>query len=168
MGVMNKFRFWVSVVLIVLVMGESAYLLWRENYFTPNLTKRTQTLETQLSSLKAEIESKENIETVSVEKLMTQSQAPNSPSSEEGKVAGTQSVAISVEKKTIPAKEEKINLNTASAIELDKLPGIGPAYANRIIQYREQNGPFKNPEDIKKIKGIGDATFNKLKDQITI
>jgi len=62
----------------------------------------------------------------------------------------------------------KININTATAEELDTLPGIGPAYAERIIKYREEFGPFKKIEDIKKVRGIGDATFEEIKDLITV
>ena len=66
------------------------------------------------------------------------------------------------------AATEKININTASAEELDKLPGIGPAIAKAIIDYRTKNGSFKKIEDINEVKGIGDALFEKIKDQITI
>ena len=52
--------------------------------------------------------------------------------------------------------------------ELDQLPGIGPAIAKAIIDYRTQNGPFKTIEDINAVKGIGDALFEKIKDQITV
>jgi competence protein ComEA len=63
---------------------------------------------------------------------------------------------------------EKININTASVEELDKLPGIGPSIAGAIIDYRTANGPFKQIEDINEVKGIGDALFAKIKEQITI
>jgi competence protein ComEA len=62
----------------------------------------------------------------------------------------------------------KININTASVEKLDKLPGIGPAIASAIVDYRTQNGPFKTIEDINAVKGIGDALFEKIKDQITV
>jgi len=61
-----------------------------------------------------------------------------------------------------------VNLNTASSSQLDSLPGIGPAYAQRIIEYREANGGFKSVDEIQNVKGIGPKTFDKLKDQITI
>ena len=62
----------------------------------------------------------------------------------------------------------KININTATAKELDALPGIGPAMAKRIEEYRSQKGPFTSVEGIKGVKGIGDGVFKKIKDKITI
>ncbi|MCI0474876.1 MAG: helix-hairpin-helix domain-containing protein [Anaerolineales bacterium] len=62
----------------------------------------------------------------------------------------------------------KINLNTATLAELDTLPGIGPSIGQRIIDYRTQNGDFKTIEDVKKVRGIGDALFNQIKDLITV
>ena len=61
-----------------------------------------------------------------------------------------------------------ININTASEKELDSLPGVGPATAKRIIEYRQEKGQFASIEDIKKVKGIGDGTFKKFKDKITV
>jgi competence protein ComEA len=69
---------------------------------------------------------------------------------------------------TLPISGEKINLNTATLEELDTLPRIGPAIAQRIIDYRTANGPFKRIEDIQNVKGIGPATFEQIKDLITV
>ena len=66
------------------------------------------------------------------------------------------------------AVEGRININTADAAELDKLPGIGPARASDIIQYRDSHNGFKTIEEMKNIKGIGDKTFESMKDLITI
>jgi competence protein ComEA len=63
---------------------------------------------------------------------------------------------------------ELININTASAAELDTLPGIGPTLAQRIIEYREQNGPFINTEDIINVPGIGAGNYERFKDMITV
>ncbi|WP_066363041.1 helix-hairpin-helix domain-containing protein [Neobacillus drentensis] len=65
-------------------------------------------------------------------------------------------------------KEAKININKADETELQNLPGIGPAKAAAIIEYRNTNGPFKAIEDLKNISGIGDKTFDKLKDLLAI
>lgn len=65
-------------------------------------------------------------------------------------------------------KNSLVNINTASEKELDSLPGIGPAMAKRIVEYRESNGSFQSVADLKKIKGIGEAKFNKLQDKICI
>jgi competence protein ComEA len=65
-------------------------------------------------------------------------------------------------------QELKININKADETELQNLPGIGPAKAAAIIEYRNTNGPFKAVEDLKNISGIGDKTFDKLKDLLAI
>lgn len=62
----------------------------------------------------------------------------------------------------------KVNINTASAGELETLPGIGPTLAQRVVDYRQSNGPFQCPDDIKKVKGIGDGIFAQIKDLITV
>ncbi|XJZ26291.1 helix-hairpin-helix domain-containing protein [Bacillota bacterium Lsc_1132] len=62
----------------------------------------------------------------------------------------------------------KVNLNKADASELETLPGVGPAKAAAILDFRKQNGSFQSPDDLKKISGIGDKTFEKLKDLITV
>lgn len=64
--------------------------------------------------------------------------------------------------------QEKININTATAEELDTLPNIGPVKAEAIIQYREEQGPFYTIEQIQEVDGIGEKTFEKIKDMITI
>ncbi|TYZ30718.1 ComEA family DNA-binding protein [Selenomonas caprae] len=61
-----------------------------------------------------------------------------------------------------------VNINTADEKELDSLPGVGPAMAKRIIEYRETQGSFERIEDIKKVRGIGEAKFAKMKDKLCI
>jgi competence protein ComEA len=61
-----------------------------------------------------------------------------------------------------------INLNTASQPELELLPGIGPALAGRIIQYRLDNGPFSEIEEVMKVSGIGEGKFEQIKDLVTV
>ncbi|MGN0702241.1 MAG: helix-hairpin-helix domain-containing protein [Lentihominibacter sp.] len=62
----------------------------------------------------------------------------------------------------------KVNINTADSTALQTLNGVGPATAEKIIDYRSDNGSFRKPEDLKNVSGIGDKTFEKLKDDITI
>lgn len=61
-----------------------------------------------------------------------------------------------------------INLNTATATELEKLPGVGPATALRIVEFRTKNGAFKKVEDLMNVRGIGEKTFLTLKPLVIV
>ena len=61
-----------------------------------------------------------------------------------------------------------VNLNTASASQLEALPGIGAKMALRIVEYRQKNGGFKKIEDLMNVKGIGEKAFLKLKPHLTV
>ena len=63
---------------------------------------------------------------------------------------------------------EKININTASTEELTQLKGIGSSHAVKIVEYREKNGPFKTPEDLMQVSGIGPKTFENNKALILV
>lgn len=65
-------------------------------------------------------------------------------------------------------KNAKVNINTATATELETLPGIGPSTANKIMAYRKEKGKFSTIDDIKEVGGIGEAKFNKIKDLICV
>lgn len=69
---------------------------------------------------------------------------------------------------SIMKNNSKININTANISELKQITGIGESTANKIIDYRENVGKFKKIEDIKEVKGIGDAKYESLKNKITI
>lgn len=66
-----------------------------------------------------------------------------------------------------PGTEQRIDLNTATASELAKLPGVGPAKAQAIVEHRSQE-PFTSTEDLRKVKGIGDKLYDRVKGQITV
>lgn len=69
---------------------------------------------------------------------------------------------------SIDAQSNIVNINTATQTELETLPGIGPSLALRIIEYRKENGKFNNIEEIKNVKGIGEAKYDDIKKHIKV
>ena len=80
------------------------------------------------------------------------------------------SKSVNADSAAVPGAEiiRTVNVNTATKSELMMLPGIGEATAERILLYREEQGKFKKPADLKNIKGIGDKKFEKLKPYIEV
>jgi competence protein ComEA len=70
--------------------------------------------------------------------------------------------------KSVTAASDKVNINTADMTQLQSLTGIGAKKAQDIIDYREQNGPFKTPEDLANVSGFGEKTIEKLRENITV
>jgi len=87
-----------------------------------------------------------------------------------GLVAIMAFTVYAADEKTASGKGEKglININTAGSGDLVKLPRIGEKMAERIIEFRKKNGNFKKIEDLMKVKGIGEKTFQKLEKLVTI
>jgi competence protein ComEA len=134
----EKYRWYIFAGLILIIIAGTSVLIW-------NKVHRKNT-------------SRENAQ---IAELQSQNDALRQELSQP-QVAGASSASTSEN------QSDKININTADATGLDKLPGIGPAKAADIISYRESHGGFKSIEEINNVKGIGDATFEKFKDLITI
>lgn len=98
---------------------------------------------------------------------------PSFPLDEDGNIienpaGGTADISAASADSGGAAASGKININTADSTALQTLNGVGPATAQKIIDYRHSNGSFSSVEDIKNVSGIGDKTYEKLKDSITI
>jgi competence ComEA-like helix-hairpin-helix protein len=100
--------------------------------------------------------------------------SPSVPSpTPETEPAGTAEPTAPAESPSAPADTEhdaqgRVNINTASADTLQELRGIGPSLSARIIEYREQNGPFTYIEELLEVTGIGNAKFADIKDHVTL
>lgn len=75
---------------------------------------------------------------------------------------------VEKENTSLNSKEKNVNINKASVSELQSLPGIGASLAERIVEYRKQNGRFSSIEDIKNVNGIGDSKFENIRDLIVV
>jgi len=85
------------------------------------------------------------------------------PAAAQQKTASSKAAA-----KAAPGSTAPVNINTATQAQLEALPGLGSAVAQRIVEYREKNGNFKKLEDLMNVKGIGEKSFLKLKPLITV
>jgi competence ComEA-like helix-hairpin-helix protein len=74
---------------------------------------------------------------------------------------------VSVPADSVPAPS-RVDLNRASALELDALPGIGPVLAGRIVEHRRRHGPFKEVEDLVAVPGVGPALMERLRDRVRV
>jgi len=83
-------------------------------------------------------------------------------------LGGTLSWADAGSQQSAATEDGKVNINTASKSELMKLKGVGRELAEKIIEYREKNGPFQRPEDIRKISGIGKGLWEANRELITV
>jgi competence protein ComEA len=90
------------------------------------------------------------------------------PSSTESEVSPPFDFSSESETPVAESNGELVNLNTATLDELNSLPGIGPTLAQRIIDYRTQNGNFSTIEDLMNVSGIGVSTFEEIKNLITV
>ena len=171
----EKQKFWIGGLLLILIIVGSGFLLWRENYQKIGSEDRLATMENRISELESKAK---NQEVLNNNQLNSNTQDANNqttstnPNSIDGggKAAPLRSSSSAGQAGESQSNQTvgKININTANENQLDLLPGIGATYAKRIIEYRNANGAFTSIDDIKKVKGIGDKTFEKFKDKITV
>ena len=119
-----------------------------------------------------------NVDAINLAALLTDGQQLNIPYLE-GQAPAEESTSlelpgssanneISTPESSSSTNGELININTATLEELDSLPGIGPTIAQRIIDYRNENGPFSTIEEIMDVSGVGPATFDEIENMITV
>lgn len=161
----ENLKIYAALFLLVAIFAGSFVVMWqiREKNRPAHQASGSDELQNQVSELNKKIDElnqsiKDAKEQVQVETSVTVSKTTQ-------QVAGASTQKDSGSGQTVSGL---VNLNTATASQLDTLDGIGATYAQRIIDYREANGGFKSIDEIKNVKGIGDKTFEKIKDQITV
>ncbi|MFA7253770.1 MAG: helix-hairpin-helix domain-containing protein [Patescibacteria group bacterium] len=158
----EKHRLIIGAILLVLIIIGGGFLLWRENHWKPELEKRVEELEKKIVGLE--------LEKNAVVAIVPKAEETKEPIAEVASTNKNSNVAtnVTVTKPLEDIISVKVNINTATLSQLDSLSGIGPVIAQRIIDFRTSKGPFKSIEEIKKVQGIGDKTYEKFKDKITI
>jgi len=141
----EKYSLYIGLVLMVLILISGTLLMMKKGVFANEKNDYS----SQIETLKSQ-----------VEKLGAENQKLES--------APCDCQNSSAENQTSNQTSGLININTAGQSELESLPGIGPTYAKRIIEYRNSNGAFTSKEQLKNIKGIGEKTYLKFKDLIAI
>ncbi len=151
--------------MLILVLALGGFLLYQENYSKPKEQDQVKNQEARIKQLEEKIAELEKSKAEAVANQSSNQPVANAPA-DTGAVAGA-STESNASKSAQPISG-RININTASATELDSLPGIGPVYAGRIIEYRTSHNGFKNIAEIQNVKGIGPKTFEKMQDKITV
>lgn len=142
-------------LLILLAAVICAVLIGYNAFYVPDATMAWASSSSQASA--ATVGSKGSSATVSIKQGGVSSADGNGLAQVPGQAA------------TPSASSGKININTASAQQLsDGLKGIGTTLSGRIVDYREKHGPFRSIDDIKKVSGIGDKTFESIRNSITV
>lgn len=154
-------RFWIGCILLVLVMASGGLLLYTENRNRQGVNDKLSMLENRIAEMEVLVDTVKDGNTTEEASSAVPTQVVSAVPTSEPKVAGAATSTKSVE------TSGPVNINTATAEQLDALPGIGPTYAKRIIEYRESHGGFKSTDEMKNVQGIGEKTFEKFKDKIT-
>jgi competence protein ComEA len=145
----EKYKFHIGIILSLAIIFGGILLLWQKDILK-NISQKTKlSNEVELENYKKENEDLKKQLAELEQKIQDEKSKPEVKSEE---------VSVS----------DKININSAQQSELEKLPGVGPARAQAIIDYRLQNGGFKTIDEIQNIKGIGPATFAKMANMICV
>ncbi|MNC28103.1 ComE operon protein 1 [compost metagenome] len=157
---------WKKLMFVALLLGAAGFGFVRKAVEERVASEWTEVNQEMQSLLNA---SGQNGDTASAAPGAPSSPAPSptAPSIASPAPAGPTAVPAAKSPAGTAAAKGLIDINTASASRLDELPGIGPGKAQAIVEYRQAKGPFRTPEELKNVKGIGQKTYDGLKDRIT-
>jgi comEA protein len=172
----------IGLVLIGLIAAGGIFLLWPTRIPKTNqaTVSSNQPDDDRVAKLEATVSELTNrVNELSADLSASTNVKAKASTSDSGQVAGAtskktvttptdKSKKVTSAEKSTSTVSGKININSASLSQLDTLTGIGATYAQRIIDYRTSHGGFKKLEELKEVKGIGDKTFDKIKDSITL
>jgi len=160
--IFEKFKIQIGLILSFVLIASSVILLYNQNQVQKINQQKNISAEVDLENLKKENEYLKN----QLELIQNQNIESNSV------VKTTSGVSVNpstkVDSQVSKSTSSLININSASNARLDTLPGIGATKAQAVIDYRNSSGKFTKIDDIMKVSGIGQATFDKIKSLITV
>jgi competence protein ComEA len=158
---------WKKLMFVALVLGALGFGFVRkavEDRVTSEWTEVNQ----EMQSLLATPGQSGNMASAAPSVVQNASAEPKAKTAESAAPVQTPAPAAPVQSPAgTTAAKGLIDINTASASRLDELPGIGPGKAQAIVEHRQAKGLFRTPEELKNVKGIGQKTYDGLKDRIT-
>ena len=142
----TRYRYTIIAILLVIFIGSWMWLFYSQQSHDKDYANNIAILSQRITDLEAKVDA------LSIKP----------------EVAGVSSEPTTPIVSEVQSNSAKININTASQAELETLTGIGPTKATDIISYREENGDFSSIDEILNVKGIGEATLEKIREEITV
>ncbi|PIS08044.1 hypothetical protein COT78_00320 [Candidatus Berkelbacteria bacterium CG10_big_fil_rev_8_21_14_0_10_43_13] len=190
----ERYRYLIGSILLVLILAGAMFLLWREDKWKPQLNSRLDKIQAEIESMSTTTGRSSSADSADSQSVDPSEIIDSSGEGDAGAVAGASTKSISTESISSEGQIKSsnvsasvgsssssstsstaksavvypININTANVTLLDELSGIGPSKAQAIIDYRESHGGFKSISEINNVKGIGDATYDKIKGYICV
>jgi comEA protein len=152
-------------ILLGVAIASGAIWLWQQGIISVNDVPKNDAEANQLEALQQLHDENNRLQAEIVELNQDLEDKIAAQETSEPQIAGAKTESPSTES---TSGSGLVNINSADSALLETLPGIGPSKAGSIIEYRTVNGGFKTKEEIMSVKGIGEKTFEKLKDLITL
>lgn len=163
----GKIRFEIEKTTFLLIIILSLLFAAAGIFFSAHALAQVEINNYKSGGKNVEVVAKGEVETNDGETAGARSDAESNKSNNDSSLEG-ETTQICEKSESAVSAEGVVNINKADVAQLQTLSGIGPSIAQKIVDYRNENGSFRTTADIKSVKGIGEAMYGKIKDKITV